>query len=559
MNKVDKRCRCFLWGSTEEGKTISLVAWYKVCKAKKYGGLNIRSYKNWNLATVGKLIWMLVTNKECLWVRWIHGIYMKQGKDIWEHRAIKVYSWYWKNLNIIKNEMKYWYNNGRYILTHSGKYSMSRSYLAIVWKKTLFPASRLLWSRVILPKHGFILRLTGLKKLLTRDRITGMGLVTDTGVCVLCTSDADDSHCHIFMDYSWTKQDEAEWNLIPPLPSYGTGRDAPGPRFISLIFGTNLTDVVITGGNGTIDGQGQEWWTKFRQGQLKNTRPYLIEIMFSDHVQISNLILINSPSWNVHPVYSSFVVIKGLTILAPIKSPNTDGINPDSCSNTRIEDCFIVSGDDCIAVKSGWDEYGIAFGMPTQHLIVRNLTCISPDSAVIALGSEMSGGIQNVRAENITAISSESGLRIKTSIGRGAYMKDIFVRGMTLQTMKYTFWMTGDYGSHPDDHYDPKALPVIQGLNFKDVVSKNVTIAGKLVGVDGDTFTGICMSNVAIELSEHAKKLPWNCSNIQGVSSQVSPQPCALLPDKKIDCPFPTDTLPVDKIYFQTCAAASLH
>lgn len=210
-------------------------------------------------------------------------------------------------------------------------------------------------------------------------------------------------------------------------------------------------------------------------------------------------------------------------------------------------------------MKSGWDEYGIAFGMPTQHLIVRNLTCISPDSAVIALGSEMSGGIQNVRAENITAISFESGLRMKTGIGRGAYVTDIFVRGMTLQTMKYTFWMTGDYGGHPGDHYDLKALPVIQGINLKDVVAKNVTIAGKLAGIDGDTFNGICMSNVAIELSEHAKKLPWNCSNIQGVSSQVSPQPCALLPDKKIDCPFPTDTLPVDKIYFQTCAAASLH
>lgn len=208
-------------------------------------------------------------------------------------------------------------------------------------------------------------------------------------------------------------------------------------------------------------------------------------------------------------------------------------------------------------MKSGWDEYGIAFGMPTQHLIIRRLTCISPDSAVIALGSEMSGGIQDVRAENITAISSESGVRIKTAIGRGAYVKDVFVKGMTLQTMKYTFWMTGDYGSHPDDHFDPKALPVIQGINFRDVISKNVTIAGKLVGIKDDTFSGICISNVSIELSEHAKKQPWNCSDIQGVSSQVSPQACALLPDQKIDCPYPSDTLPVDEIQFQTCAAAT--
>ncbi|KAM0057636.1 putative pectin lyase/virulence factor [Helianthus debilis subsp. tardiflorus] len=68
----------------------------------------------------------------------------------------------------------------------------------------------------------------------------------------------------------------------------------------------------------------------------------------------------------------------------------------DSCTNTRIEDCYIVSGDDCVAVKSGWDEYGIAYGMPTQQFVVRWLTCISPTSAVIALGSEMSGGIQDV-------------------------------------------------------------------------------------------------------------------------------------------------------------------
>lgn len=61
----------------------------------------------------------------------------------------------------------------------------------------------------------------------------------------------------------------------------------------------------------------------------------------------------------------------------------------DSCTNIKIEDCFIVSGDDCIAVKSGWDEYGIAVGMPTNHLVIRRLTCIFPDSAVIALGSEM--------------------------------------------------------------------------------------------------------------------------------------------------------------------------
>jgi len=47
------------------------------------------------------------------------------------------------------------------------------------------------------------------------------------------------------MVFYW--QDESEWPTLPVLPSYGRGRDAPDGRFSSLIFGTNLTDVVITG------------------------------------------------------------------------------------------------------------------------------------------------------------------------------------------------------------------------------------------------------------------------------------------------------------------------
>ncbi|KAH7513885.1 hypothetical protein FEM48_Zijuj11G0030100 [Ziziphus jujuba var. spinosa] len=353
-------------------------------------------------------------------------------------------------------------------------------------------------------------------------------------------------------------QDENEWPLIDPLPSYGRGRDTEGGRFSSLIFGTNLTDVVITGDNGTIDGQGEVWWQKFHKGELNYTRPYLIEIMFSDRVQISNLTLMNSPSWNVHPVYSSNVIVQSLTILAPVTSPNTDGINPDSCTNTRIEDCYIVSGDDCVAVKSGWDEYGIAFGMPTKQLVIRRLTCISPFSAVIALGSEMSGGIQDVRAEDIVAIDSESGVRIKTAIGRGGFVKDIYVRGMTMKTMKWAFWMTGNYGSHADNNFDPNALPVIQNINYRDMVAENVTMAARLEGIPGDPFTGICISNVTIELAKNAKKVPWNCTDIAGISSAATPKPCHLLPDqgpeKIAACDFPEDKPPIDDVEVQSCS-----
>ncbi|CAN1178316.1 Probable polygalacturonase [Linum perenne] len=368
------------------------------------------------------------------------------------------------------------------------------------------------------------------------------------------------SHFTLYLDQDavlLASQDENQYPVIVPLPSYGRGRDADGGRYSSLIFGTNLTDVVITGANGTIDGQGELWWKKYRAGELNYTRPYLIELMYSSDIQISNLTLMNSPSWNVHPVYSSNILVKGLTILAPVTSANTDGINPDSCTNTRIEDCFIVSGDDCVAVKSGWDEYGTAFGMPTKHLVIRRLTCISPFSATIALGSEMSGGIEDVRAEDITAINTESGVRIKTAVGRGGYVKDIYVRRMTMKTMKWAFWMTGNYGSHPDNNYDPKAIPVIQNINYRDMVAENVTMAARLEGIGGDPFTGICISNVTIGLTEKPKKLQWNCTDIAGVTSGVTPKPCDLLPDQgqeKASCNFPEDTLAIEDIQVHACS-----
>ncbi|KAE9611326.1 putative galacturan 1,4-alpha-galacturonidase [Lupinus albus] len=336
-------------------------------------------------------------------------------------------------------------------------------------------------------------------------------------------------------------QDESEWPVLPVLPSYGRGRDAPDGRFSS--------------NNGTIDGQGPYWWAKFKRKEFTLTRPYMIEIMYSNQIQISNLTLVNSPSWFVHPIYSSNIIIQGLTILAPVDSPNTDGINPDSCTNTKIEDCYIVSGDDCIAVKSGWDQYGIKVGMPTQHLIIRRLTCISPDSAMIALGSEMSGGIQHVRVEDNTAINTQSAVRIKTQIGRGAYVKDIFVKGMTLKTMKYVFWMTGAYGSNADSGFDPKALPEITRINYRDITADNVTYAARLDGITNNPFTGICISNVHIKVSEENKKLQWNCTDIAGVTSNVTPQPCSLLPEKKgQDCPYPKDKVPIDNVHLKTCS-----
>ncbi|XP_057964919.1 probable polygalacturonase isoform X2 [Malania oleifera] len=320
-----------------------------------------------------------------------------------------------------------------------------------------------------------------------------------------------------------------DWPVVDPLPSYGRGRELPGGRHRSLIFGRNLTDVVITGDNGTIDGQGSVWWEWFRNKTLDYTRPHLVELMNSTGLFISNLTFLNSPFWTLHPVYCSRVTVRNVTILAPLDSPNTDGIDPDSSDDVCIEDCYISTGDDLIAIKSGWDEYGISYARPSKHITIRGLVGETRSSSGIAIGSEMSGGVSEVHAENIQFFNSNTGIRIKTSPGRGGYVRNIFISNITMADVNIALRFTSQYGEHPDEFYDPTALPVIEKITIKEVTGQNIKFAGLLEGLKEDNFVNICLSNITLKVTSPS---PWNCSFIQGYSEWVSPDICQPLRER---------------------------
>ncbi|GAV91436.1 LOW QUALITY PROTEIN: hypothetical protein CFOL_v3_34831, partial [Cephalotus follicularis] len=107
----------------------------------------------------------------------------------------------------------------------------------------------------------------------------------------------------------------------------------------------------------------------------------------------------------------------------------------------------------------------------------------------------------------------------------------IMIHCYVINQLKWVFWMTGNYGDHPDNNIDPNALPVIKNINYRDMIAKNVTMAAILEGIAGDPFTEICISNVTIGLSKKPHKLQWNCTDVAGISSDMTP-PCALLPDQ---------------------------
>ncbi|XP_052210015.1 probable polygalacturonase [Diospyros lotus] len=331
-------------------------------------------------------------------------------------------------------------------------------------------------------------------------------------------------------------QDAKHWPLIAPLPSYGRGRERPGGRYMSLIHGDGLRDVVITGENGTIDGQGAFWWNMWRQRTLQFTRPNLIELINSRSIIISNVIFKNSPFWNIHPVYCSNVVIRYVTILAPPDSPNTDGIDPDSSHHVCIEDSYISTGDDLVAVKSGWDEYGIAYGIPSHDITIRRITGSSPFSG-IAVGSETSGGILDVLAEHITLYNMGVGIHVKTNIGRGGIIRNITVSNVYMENVRKGIKIAGDVGDHPDDKFNPNALPVVKDITIKDVWGENVQQPGSIHGIKNSPFTGICLSN--INLGTPPIKTPWQCSDVVGSAVKVSPWPCSELAATHQTCSIP--------------------
>lgn len=197
----------------------------------------------------------------------------------------------------------------------------------------------------------------------------------------------------------------------------------------------------------------------------------------------------------------------------------------DSSEHVCIENSNISMGHDAIVLKSGWDEYGIAYGRPAANVHIRGVHLQSGVGAGIAFGSEMSGGISNVLVENIYVHDSFAGIELKTARGRGGYIEDIIISNVIMESVWVAIKATGYCDTHPDDEFDPEAFPLVSEITFEDIVGSNISIAGNFTGLSESPFTSICMSNMTYSMSP-ATSEPWICSYVSGFSSNVSPEPC---------------------------------
>ncbi|CAM0147381.1 unnamed protein product [Urochloa decumbens] len=260
--------------------------------------------------------------------------------------------------------------------------------------------------------------------------------------------------------------DEKYWPLMPALPSYGWyGQERKGPRFGSLIHGQNLKDVVITGYNGSINGQGEVWWMKHRRRMLNNTRPPLVQLMWSRDIIVANITLWNSPFWHFHPYDCTNVTVSNVTILSPVSgAPNTDGIDVWWSCKCYCRECPYLGIKERCEDKDCYRKRRY---------------------------------IRNISYHNITFDNVRAGIVIKV-----------------------------DYNEHADDGYDRTAFPDIMSVSFKGIHGRGVRVPVRAHGSDVIPIKDISFQDMSVGIS-YKKEHIFQCSYVEGrIIGSVFPKPC---------------------------------
>lgn len=280
----------------------------------------------------------------------------------------------------------------------------------------------------------------------------------------------------------------------------------------AIITAFNAQNIAVMG-RGKIDGRGYNWWHKSTDGTTRDGRPRTLQFFSCDNIRIDGITIVNSPMWTIHPVCSNNITVHGVTIKNPWDSPNTDGINPESCSNVHISNCHIDVGDDCITIKSGTQNDSYQRLKPCENITVTNCTMVNGHGGVV-IGSEMSGGVKNVVISNCVFGGTDRGIRIKTRRKRGGTVEDVRVTNIVMNEVFCPIVINGFYqcGAKPYEVEElfsrEKAAFSDDTPTFKNIYISNVTARGCtsaacfMMGIPESPITGVSIDNFVVDMKQ---------------------------------------------------------
>lgn len=297
-------------------------------------------------------------------------------------------------------------------------------------------------------------------------------------------------------------------HYLPMVKSRYEGVDVTS--FSPLFYAYKAENITIKG-RGLINGHGKKWWDfveGYKEGQPRSKwqymfddlnktillpddpkqmkrgflRPPFIQPMYCKNVLIEGITIINSPFWTVNPEFCENVTITGVTINNP-HSPNTDGINPESCKYVHISNCHISVGDDCITIKSGKDKPGRAMAMPAENYTITNCTMLSGHGGVV-IGSEMSGDVKKITISNCVFDGTDRGIRIKTARGRGGVVEEIRVDNIIMKNIKEQAIVLDMQYAKTQPELVSERTPRLRNIHLSNITASGVKQACYINGLE---------------------------------------------------------------------------
>lgn len=332
------------------------------------------------------------------------------------------------------------------------------------------------------------------------------------------------SHVELHVEPGAVLEFVADPDLYPPVAARWEG--APATVHRPCLYAAHAEHVTVSGG-GVIDGGGNPWWDAFRAGTLELPRPTLVGLHECTRVVVRDVTLRNSPSWTVHPLLCDDVAVRDVTIVNPADSPNTDGVDPESCRTVRISGCHIDVGDDCIALKAGTE--AAPDPVPCENVTIIGCTLVRGHGGVV-LGSEMSGGIRNVVIADCVFQGTDRGLRLKTRRGRGGVVEDVRVSTVIMDGVGCPFVMQEHYFCGPGGREpavsDRRPHPVSPGTPaFRRIHVSHVSVRGArgaaafVLGLAERPITEVTFDDVTISFA--ADPAPFVPAMAEGVEAMT--------------------------------------
>lgn len=260
--------------------------------------------------------------------------------------------------------------------------------------------------------------------------------------------------------------------------------------------------------------QTEEEW----QAVKRFLRPVMISLVECKNVLLQGVIFQNSPAWNLHPLMCENIVIDNVLVRNPDFAQNGDALDLESCKNALIVNSRFDAGDDGICIKSGKDADGRRRGRPCENVVVDGCTVFAGHGGFV-VGSEMSGGVKNIKVTNCQFVGTDVGLRFKSTRGRGGIVENIFIDGISMtdiETYALTFNMyyggksvsevlaDGQQSTEVPTVPVTEETPIFRNIDIRNVVCHNAGYAMEFNGLPEMPIDGIHLENIYISAHQDA-------------------------------------------------------